>query len=202
MASARRPTRINSVNSRLSNFLVFHTEGLYHQLYDAITTASVLVGRIAEPPLRVVSLAKLKERAEGDARHPLAHRLRHIAGAVDLLTWLCELRHKGLQHRAENRYTGNRGIVESDAVTETPECCAFRPLPRVRSIGCRGCCGGHSCWARRLRSYPAVARTAAEETAGRTSSSRRRTAAVQHRRARGPARAGAVKARAKTRGRN
>jgi hypothetical protein len=113
-------------------FLVFHTEGFYHQLYDAITTASVLVGQFASPPLRVVSLAKLSERLAVEPSHPLAAKIGAIANAVDLLTWFCEVRHKGLQHRAENRYTGNRGIVESDAIAVYR---SREPLPADRLSG-------------------------------------------------------------------
>jgi hypothetical protein len=110
-------------------FLVFHVEGFYHQMYDAITTASVLVGRFARPGLKVVSLAKLLEAVEKQPDHPLAARLDRAAPAVALLSWFAEVRHKGLQHRAENRYTGNRGIVESDAIAVYR---SREPLPEGR----------------------------------------------------------------------
>lgn len=115
-------------------FLVFHVEGFYHQLYDAITTASVLVGRFATPPLRVVSLAKLVEAAQAASEHAIATKLDDAGPAVDLLAWFCEVRHKGLQHRAENRYTGNRGIVESDAIAVYR---SREPLPARRLDGVR-----------------------------------------------------------------
>ena len=94
--------------------LVFLTEGLYQQFHAVATTASVLVGDTADPPLKAGSLRGLLRKLDTNPSHPLSRVRQARRRELALLTWLCDARNAALQHRAENAYTGNRMIVLED----------------------------------------------------------------------------------------
>lgn len=89
-------------------------ESLYQQLHAASAEIASLVGAAASPAVAITSLAGLVDYV---AKHPseeLASHMRGIRREVDLLSWLCKVRNKAVQHRHENGYTGNRMIVQLD----------------------------------------------------------------------------------------
>lgn len=93
-------------------YRAFYAEGLYHHLYNVMTTASVMLGRTAKPPLKVKSLASLRNAVARTPSHPLEGMLRPHTRSLDLLDWLAEVRHKSVVHRAEAGYTENTAIFD------------------------------------------------------------------------------------------
>lgn len=97
-----------------AEFFVSVTAGIdsfYQQMHAATATAARLVGRHAAPKIDVKTLAALQAELERSPEHPLAPRLRAIRRQVGLLRWLSTVRNKAVQHRAEEGYLGNRGMV-------------------------------------------------------------------------------------------
>jgi len=94
--------------------LLLYTEALYQQLHATVTTAAVLVGERASPPLGVRGLSQLKAIADAE-RHPVAADLRHGRREIDLLRWCLQVRNTAIQHRAEAGYVGGRSVVLPDA---------------------------------------------------------------------------------------
>lgn len=90
------------------------TEGLYQQLHATVTTAVVLLGQLATPPLAVSGLAQLEKKLTEQPAHSLAGRLRQARRELGLLRWLLSVRNKALQHRAEAGYLGGRAIIMQD----------------------------------------------------------------------------------------
>jgi hypothetical protein len=127
--------------------LVFYTEGLYQQLHAAATTASVLVGQTASPPLKVGSLTRLLGKLDKNPQHPLNESRQARRRELGLLAWLCDVRNVALQHRAENAYTGNRGIVIQDgfALLRTVEPVEPAALRKARDLF-RGMCNKYGAW--------------------------------------------------------
>lgn len=91
--------------------LSFFTEGLYQQLH-AVTTIGVMLVDSAYPPATGrKSLAGLLDSVDHSPEHPLSERVAAARRELDLLRWLCTVRNKAIQHRAEEGYTGGRGVI-------------------------------------------------------------------------------------------
>ncbi len=91
---------------------VFYTEGLYHHIYNVMTTAAVLLGRTTRPPIRAKSLSSLRSAIARNPSHPLERTLRPHRRMLDLLDWLASVRHKSVVHRAEAGYTENTAVFD------------------------------------------------------------------------------------------
>lgn len=91
--------------------LAFFAEGLYQQLHAAATMAVILIDERAEPRLGVKSVAGLQDRLAAQAGHPLRAAVDDARRELSLLRWLCTVRNKAVQHRAEEGYTGGRAVV-------------------------------------------------------------------------------------------
>lgn len=96
----------------LYTYRVFYTEGLYHHIYNVMTTAAVLLGRTAEPAIRAKSLSSLRSTIAKNPSHPLERTLRSHKRMLDLLDWLASVRHKSVVHRAEAGYTENTAVFD------------------------------------------------------------------------------------------
>jgi hypothetical protein len=94
--------------------LTLYAEALYQQLHAALTTAAIMIGEVATPPLRVRGLAQLRDTLDADGAHPLGPRLRTAGREVGLLRWFATVRNKAVQHRAEAGYLGGRAVVMQD----------------------------------------------------------------------------------------
>lgn len=127
--------------------LVFFTEGLYQQLHVVATTASVLIGDTATPPLKVKSLSGLLRKLDKDPRHALNQRRHAQRRELALLSWLCDARNVALQHGAENAYTGNRLIPLQDgfASMRTVEPVDAAALRKARDLF-RGMTNKYGAW--------------------------------------------------------
>lgn len=104
-------------------------ESLYQQLHAATAETARLVGAAAKPAVDVTSLAGLDDYV---ARHPteqLASQVEGIRREVRLLSWICTVRNKAVQHRHENGYTGNRAMVPLDGFAVMR-----KPLPATPEI--------------------------------------------------------------------
>jgi len=95
------------------------------------------VGATASPAVEVTSLACLDDYV---AKHPteqLASQMRSIRREVRLLSWVCTVRNKAVQHRHENGYTGNRAIVPLDgfAIMRKPLPAPPENVRKAREMG-------------------------------------------------------------------
>jgi hypothetical protein len=93
-------------------YRVFYTEGLYHHIYNVMTTAAVLLGQAAAPTIRAKSLSSLRKAIAKNPSHPLERTLRRHERMLDLLDWLASVRHKSVVHRAEAGYTENTAVFD------------------------------------------------------------------------------------------
>jgi hypothetical protein len=90
-------------------------DSLYQQLHAAIESAARLVQTRAAPAIAPTSLTGLSQYlANAGVGHPLAAQWRNIRREESLLRWICTVRNKAVQHRAQNGYIGNRAIVLRD----------------------------------------------------------------------------------------
>jgi hypothetical protein len=112
--------------------LVLYTEALYQQLHATVTTAAVLVGERARPPLSVSGLAQLDSSAS-EQNHPVAAELGRRRRKVDLLRWLLQVRNTAIQHRAEAGYVGSRGVVLPEAFALINASTPLRPAVRRKA---------------------------------------------------------------------
>jgi hypothetical protein len=104
-------------------------DSLYQQLHAAAAETAGLVGSAARLAVDVTSLAGLNDYV---AKHPteqLASQVRGIRREVRLLSWICTVRNKAVQHRHENGYTGNRAMVPFDGFAMMR-----KPLPATPEI--------------------------------------------------------------------
>lgn len=93
--------------------LSMRADGIYQQLHALCEQITQLIRQATEPPLAASSLGGLA--AEADKKgHPLSAALRSRRRELNLLTWLCAVRNKAVQHRAENGYHDNNAIVLTD----------------------------------------------------------------------------------------
>jgi hypothetical protein len=127
--------------------LVLFTEGLYQQMHAAATTAAVLVGRTAEPRLKVDGLSHLLAGLEDERSHPLAPQVRRERRSIELLRWLLTARNKTVQHRAEAGYVGERGMVLLDGFVVMRRTRAVDPkvLRKARDLF-QGMCNKYGEW--------------------------------------------------------
>jgi hypothetical protein len=91
--------------------LSFITEGLYQQLHATVAMAVMLADRGAANPMGCKSIATYLDGIDRSSDHPLAGAVAAARRELDLLRWLCTVRNKAIQHRAEHGYTGGRSVV-------------------------------------------------------------------------------------------
>jgi len=89
-------------------------ESMYQQLHAAAGEAARLIAAGASAPVTIGSLIGLDSFVAKNPAHELATQLRGIRREIGLLRWVCTVRNKAEQHRHENGYFGNRGIVMVD----------------------------------------------------------------------------------------
>jgi hypothetical protein len=94
--------------------LSFITEGLYQQLHATVAMAVMLADRRAADPMGCESIATYLDALDRRSDHPLAVEVAAARRELDLLRWLCTVRNKAIQHRAEQGYTGGRSVVMPD----------------------------------------------------------------------------------------
>lgn len=95
--------------------LNFYLDGFYQQLHATSSTATILVARSQTPRLKSVTregkptevdgLAALQSALDAHPEHPLNPPARRIKRELALLRWLCDVRNRAVQHRAERGYT-------------------------------------------------------------------------------------------------
>jgi hypothetical protein len=91
--------------------LSFITEGLYQQLHATVAMAVMLVDRHTANPIGCTSIATYLDAVDRSPAHPLGFEVASARREFDLLRWLCTVRNKAIQHRAEHGYTGGRSVV-------------------------------------------------------------------------------------------
>jgi hypothetical protein len=91
--------------------LSFMTEGLYQQLHATTAMAVMLVDSRSPSPIGCTSIGTYLDAVDRDPAHFLANDVVASRRELDLLRWLCTVRNKAIQHRAEHGYTGGRSVV-------------------------------------------------------------------------------------------
>jgi hypothetical protein len=91
--------------------LSFFAEGLYQQLHATTSMAVMLADRTNPPVVGCKSLGSYLDVIERQPDHPTAARVAASRRELDLLRWMCTVRNKAIQHRAEEGYTGGRGVI-------------------------------------------------------------------------------------------
>lgn len=91
--------------------LSFITEGLYQQLHATVALAVMLADRRTANPIGCKSIATYLDQLDGNPSHPLSSEVSAARRELNLLRWLCTVRNKAIQHRAEHGYTGGRSVV-------------------------------------------------------------------------------------------
>jgi hypothetical protein len=93
----------------------FYIDGFYQQLQATIATAAIVVAHSQSPrlkgvtrdgrPAEVDGFASLQLALDAQPQHPLNPAARQIRRELPLLRWLCDVRNRAVQHRAERGYT-------------------------------------------------------------------------------------------------
>ena len=91
--------------------LSFFAEGLYQQLHATTSMAVMLADRANPPTFGRKSLREYLDAIDRQPDHPTAARVADSRRELDLLCWLCTVRNKAIQHRAEEGYTGGRAVI-------------------------------------------------------------------------------------------
>lgn len=115
-AAFRTPNYQTAYNERPAEVfqdLTTRADGIYQQLHALCEQVAQLIRQTTEPSLGASSLAGLAVEADRKG-HPLSAVLRSRRRELNLLTWLCAVRNKAVQHRAENGYHDNNAIVLTD----------------------------------------------------------------------------------------
>lgn len=73
--------------------------------------AVMLADRRTTNPMGCRSIATYLDELDRISGHPLHVEVAAARRELDLLRWLCTVRNKAIQHRAEHGYTGGRSVV-------------------------------------------------------------------------------------------